>query len=163
MATILKNLSSYDPNQIPDAKKMNVGIVVSDWNDNITHALLRGAVETLIKHGVSEENITVKHVPGAFELTYGANYLVNNTSVDGVIVLGCVIKGDTPHFDYVCQGVTYGIAKLNAEQEIPVIFGVLTTDNLQQALDRADGIHGNKGVEAAVTVIKMIDFSWSLE
>ena len=134
---------------------MKLGIVVSEWNSNITFALLNGAVETLKKHGVTDENILVSFVPGTFELTFGARQMALKKSLDAVITLGCVIRGDTPHFDYVCQGVTQGITILNTEFDIPFIFGVLTNDTMQQSIDRAGGIHGNKGDECAITAIKM--------
>ena len=151
MATALRNLSSYDATKVPDASNMCFGIVVSEWNPEITGALLEGAVNTLERHGAIPENIHVKTVPGSFELIYGAHQMV-------LIVLGSVIKGDTPHFDYICQGVTTGIARLNTTSEIPIIYGLLTTDNLQQALDRAGGKLGNKGDECAVDAIKMAKF-----
>ncbi|MFB6340737.1 6,7-dimethyl-8-ribityllumazine synthase [Saccharicrinis sp. FJH62] len=163
MATSLKNLSDYDITSVPDASAYKFGIVVSEWNEQITGALKNGAYDSLIRHGVKEENILVKYVPGSFELTHGAKVMLDKTDVDAVICLGCVIKGDTPHFDYVCQGVTQGIAHLNVKYDAPVIFGILTTDNLQQALDRAGGIHGNKGDEGAITAIKMVSFSKSLD
>lgn len=156
MAT--KNLSEYDLNSVPSAADMKFGIVVSDWNHDITFKLLEGAYETLKKHGVKEKNITVAHVPGSFELIFGSQQLADAADVDAVIALGCVVRGGTPHFDYVCQGTTYGLAKLNAEYDVPFIFGLLTTDDMQQAADRAGGCLGNKGTEAAVTAIKMVDF-----
>lgn len=158
MATALRNLSSYDATKVPDASNMCFGIVVSEWNPEITGALLEGAVNTLEKHGAIPENIHVKTVPGSFELIYGAHQMVLNGGYDALIVLGSVIKGDTPHFDYICQGVTTGIARLNTTSEIPIIYGLLTTDNLQQALDRAGGKLGNKGNECAVDAIKMAKF-----
>ncbi len=160
MATAYKNLSSYNPEAVPDGSDMSIGIVVSEWNDTITNALLEGAVQTLLKHGVKEENIIIDFVPGSFELVFGSRYLVEQKEVDSVIAIGCVIRGDTPHFDYVCSGVTQGIADLNRMYDIPFIFGLLTTDTMQQALDRAGGKHGNKGDECAITAIKMIDFVW---
>lgn len=163
MATYLQNLSSYNPNEVPNGSEMRFGIVVSDWNMDITHALLRGAYETLVKHGVLEENIVVNHVPGSFELILGGQLLAENDDLDGVICLGCVIQGDTPHFTYVCQGVTQGVAQLNLDYNMPFIFGLLTTNTLEQAQDRAGGKHGNKGVEAAVTVLKMAALQNSLE
>ncbi|MFW6043601.1 MAG: 6,7-dimethyl-8-ribityllumazine synthase [Marinilabiliaceae bacterium] len=163
MATNLKNLSDYDPSQVPSAEGMKFGIVTSEWNPDVTDALLTGAYETLKKHGAKEENILVAHVPGSFELTHAARQFVKRTKVDAVICLGCVIKGDTPHFDYVCQGVTQGIASLNAKHKTPVIFGVLTTNDQQQALDRAGGKLGNKGDEAAITAIKMISLNQELK
>lgn len=162
MATAYQNLSQYDFDSVPDASGMKFGIVVSEWNTQITEALLEGACNTLEKHGVKQSNIQISRVPGSFELTFGAKRLIETTDADAVIILGCVVRGDTPHFDYVCQGVTAGVTRLNVEYDIPVIFGLLTTDDMQQALDRAGGKHGNKGDEAAVTAIKMIDFSWKL-
>lgn len=159
MATKYHNLSDYDKNKIPDASHMKIGIVVSEWNETITESLKSGAYNSLIAHGVKPENITVAYVPGSFELVYGAKRMAKSINPDAVIVLGCVIKGDTPHFDYVCSGVTQGISQLNTKGSIPFIFGLLTTDNMQQALDRCGGVHGNKGDEAAITAIKMIDFS----
>lgn len=174
MATQYQNLSEYDAEQMPDKKKVaeqQYAIVVADWNPQITHTLLRGAIDSLIENGVKPTQIKTIHVPGTFELTYAAKQLLDDylCMIDGIkvhkysaiIVLGCVIQGDTPHFDYVCQGVTYGISKLNTRTDgCPVIFGVLTTNTLQQALDRADGIHGNKGIEAAITAIKMANIFW---
>lgn len=163
MATV--DLSNYDPSQVPSAKDMSFGIVVSDWNSEVTHALLKGAYETLTKHGAKEENIMVCHVPGSFELVYGSKKMAEELVVDAIIALGCVVRGGTPHFDYVCQGTTNGLARLNAdcEYDIPFVFGLLTTDDMQQALDRAGGIHGNKGTECAVTAIKMVDFALQFE
>jgi 6,7-dimethyl-8-ribityllumazine synthase len=153
MATF--NLSDYDPTAVPDASEMRFGIVVSDWNSDITFSLLNGAVNTLKQHGADTSNIIVKHVPGSFELTLGAQLIAENEDIDAIICLGCVIQGETPHFTYICQGVTMGITQLNIDYNIPVIFGVLTTDNLQQAKDRSGGKLGNKGDEAAITAIKM--------
>ena len=163
MATAYHNLSDYDFKSVPDASNMKFGIVVSEWNHNITGALLKGAVETLKKHGAKDENILVKTVPGSFELTFGANQLLEYTEVDAVIVLGCVVRGDTPHFDYVCLGVTQGVTELNANSDKPVIFGLITTNTMKQAEERAGGRLGNKGDECAITAIKMIDFAWSLQ
>ncbi len=158
MATALHNLSNYDFDSVPDASNMCFGIVVAEWNHDITGALLDGCVKTLEKHGTIPENIHVKTVPGSFELVYGAQQLCKNDGFDAVIILGSVIRGETPHFDYICQGVTSGIAYLNASQNIPVIFGLLTTNDHQQAADRAGGRYGNKGDECAVTAIKMAKF-----
>ena len=154
MAT--KNLSAYEPDSVPSASEMKFGVVVAEWNYEVTGALAQGAVDTLIKHGAKEENIIVKHVPGTFELTLGAQYMAEFTPVDAIIALGCVIQGETRHFDFICNGVTQGITSLNMKYNKPFIFGVLTTDNQQQALDRAGGKLGNKGDEAAVTAIKML-------
>ncbi|MDD4385795.1 MAG: 6,7-dimethyl-8-ribityllumazine synthase [Bacteroidales bacterium] len=163
MATNLKNLSTYDSANVPSGKKMKFGIVVSDWNPAITHKLLKGAHDTLMEHGVKEDNILVKHVPGSFELIIGGQFMAEYADLDGVICLGCVIQGETPHFSYVCQGVTHGIAELNMNYNIPFIFGLLTTNTLEQAQDRAGGKHGNKGVEAAITAIKMADLQREME
>jgi 6,7-dimethyl-8-ribityllumazine synthase len=158
-----KNLSAYNPESVPDAIKMRFGIVVSDWNREVTWSLLEGAVKTLKKHGATNENIVVKHVPGSFELTLGAQFLAEYDDLDAVICLGCVIQGETPHFTFICQGVTQGITQLNLEYNLPFIFGVLTTLNQQQAIERAGGKHGNKGDEAAVTAIKMAALQHDIE
>jgi 6,7-dimethyl-8-ribityllumazine synthase len=158
-----KDLSAYDPENIPDAGGFRFGIVVSDWNKKITWSLLKGAVNTLHKHGATEGNIIVRHVPGSFELTAGAQFLAEYEDPDAIICLGCVIQGETPHFTYICQGVTHGITQLNLDYNIPFIFGVLTTLDEQQAADRAGGKHGNKGDEAAVTAIKMAALQKELE
>jgi 6,7-dimethyl-8-ribityllumazine synthase len=163
MATAYQNLSAYDFNSVPDATGMKIGIVVAEWNKNITEKLLEGTCNTLEKHGVHPDEIHVSRVPGSFELSFGAKRLAESKDLDAVIVLGCVVKGDTPHFDYVCSSVTNGITELNLMYDIPFIFGLLTTDNMQQAEDRAGGKHGNKGDEAAITAIKMIDFSCNLQ
>jgi 6,7-dimethyl-8-ribityllumazine synthase len=152
------DLSKYDVNQLPSAdvlKRQRYAIVVADWNSEITYAMAQGAIDTFIKHGVAEENIDLLHVPGAVELTYGATHIMKEERVDAVIVIGCVIQGDTPHFDYVCQSVTQGVAMLNTQGKVPVIFSVLTVLNKQQALDRCGGKLGNKGVEGAYTAIRM--------
>ncbi len=156
MATV--DLSKYDINSVPNAKDMAFGIVVSDWNDKITHSMLKGAYDTLVKHGAEEDNILVFHVPGSFELVNACSRLMEIEDLNAIIALGCVVRGGTPHFDYVCEGVTNGLAKLNSEGDVPVIFGLLTTDDMKQAEDRAGGVLGNKGTEAAVTAIKMADF-----
>ena len=148
------SLSDYDANKVPDSAGVRIGIVVSEWNNNVTGALLDGALCTLKKHGVLDEDITISRVPGSFELIYGASQMVKR-DVDAVIAIGCVIRGDTPHFDYICQGTTYGLAHLNATQNVPVIYGLITTNNMQQALDRCGGIMGNKGDECAVTALIM--------
>ena len=154
MAT--KDLSQYDIHSVPTAKRMKFGIVVAEWNFEITSVLANGAINTLKKHGAREENILVKYVPGSFELPLGGQYFAELENVDAVILLGCVIQGETRHFDYICDGVTKGTVDLNLKYNKPFIFGVLTTENQQQALDRAGGKHGNKGDEAAVTAIKMV-------
>jgi 6,7-dimethyl-8-ribityllumazine synthase len=154
MAT--RNLSEYDTGSIPSAEKMRFGIVVSEWNYEITSALAEGAYMTLKKHGAAEENIIVKHVPGSFELPLGGEYFAEEGDIDAVILIGCVIQGETPHFDYICMGVTKGTMDLSLKYNMPFVFGVLTTKTFQQAKDRAGGKYGNKGDEAAITAIKMI-------
>ena len=162
MATENKNLSVYDKTTLPNAEAFRFGIVVSQWNNHITHGLQKGAIDALLDLGAKEENITNFDVPGSFELIYGANQLCKTQKFDAVIVIGCVIRGETAHFDYVCQGVTQGIKDLNAQQDIPVIFCVLTDENEQQSIDRSGGKHGNKGTEAGVTAVIMADFKKKL-
>lgn len=152
------DLSKYDANQLPDADvlvRQRYAVIVADWNSEITFAMAQGAVETLAKHGVPEENIDLIHVPGTVELTYGAARVMKEQRVAAVIVIGCVIQGETPHFDYVCQSVTQGVSVLNTQGKVPVIFSVLTVLNRQQALDRCGGKLGNKGVEGAYTAMRM--------
>ncbi len=156
-----KNLSQYDVSSVPVATGMRIGIVVAEWNFEITSKLAEGALETLKRHGINSENIILKYVPGSFELPLGAQYFAEFENVDGIIMLGCVIRGETPHFDYICQGVTAGTTTLNLKYNKPFVFGILTTNNLQQARDRAGGKYGNKGDEAAIAVIKMISLKHS--
>lgn len=163
MATKRKNLSKYDPAAVPDASDMKFAIVVAEWNIEITGKLLEGAIQTLKKHGARDKNISVEYVPGSFELTLGAQFMAEYNDPDAVICLGCVIQGETRHFDFICQGVTQGITDLNQNYNIPFIFGVLTCNTMQQAIDRAGGKHGNKGDEAAVTAIKMAALQVKLE
>ncbi|WP_405569851.1 6,7-dimethyl-8-ribityllumazine synthase [Winogradskyella sp. Asnod2-B02-A] len=160
MATANHNLSNYDKATIPNAKDFRFGIVVSEWNDKITEGLWQGAFEALIDCGSLKENIVRWNVPGTFELTYGAarmskSIYADSGMLDAIIVIGCVIQGETKHFDFVCEGVTQGIKDLNLKGDIPVIFCVLTDNNMQQSIDRSGGIHGNKGTEAAIAAIKM--------
>ena len=155
MVTQYQNLSDYSPEIIPDASAMRFVIIVSEWNPAITEKLKEGARNTLIKHGAKIENIHTVYVPGSFELIYATRRIVGSIKPDAAIALGCVIRGDTPHFDYVCTGVTQGFAQLNAEGDIPCVFGLLTTNNVQQAIDRSGGRYGNKGDESAITAIKM--------
>jgi len=155
MSTQLKNLSDFSNTDIPTAAPYHFGIVVAEWNANITNALYQGAYESLIEHGALPQHIYTYAVPGSFELTSGADILLKNRKLDAVICLGCVIQGETRHFDFICNAVANGISNVAIKYSKPVIFGVLTTDNQQQAVDRAGGKHGNKGVEAAVTAIKM--------
>lgn len=154
MATANKNLSEYDKTTIPNAKGFRFGIVVSEWNETITEGLYQGAHKTLVEQGVLLENIITWHVPGSFELIYGSKKM-QEQDVDAVIAIGSVIQGETKHFDFVCEGVAQGIKDLNVLHDTPVIFCVLTDNNMQQALDRSGGKHGNKGTEAAIAAIKM--------
>lgn len=157
MATANKNSAPDGP--LPKVDGMTVGIVVAEWNGHITSALLDGALDTFRREGFDDDQIKVFHVPGAVELTFGASQLIESSAFDAVIVFGCVIRGGTPHFDYVCQSVTQGVTSLNADCDVPVIFGVLTVDTEQDALDRAGGCLGNKGAEAAEAAIKMYAFT----
>jgi 6,7-dimethyl-8-ribityllumazine synthase len=149
------DLSAYDKTSLPNAKKFRFGMVVSEWNEEITNALFEGALETLKANGALPENILKWEVPGSFELIYGAKKMVQTQDLDAVIAIGNVIKGETKHFDFVCDGVTQGIKDLNIQQETPIIFCVLTDDTREQSLARSGGVHGNKGVECAVAAIKM--------
>ena len=148
---------------IPDTTNMRFGIVVSEWNNNITDILLEGAIETLKANGVDESNITVSYVPGSFELIYGATQMIKHGYIDAVIAIGCVIRGDTPHFDYICEATSQGLGQLNATSDKPVIFGLLTVNSLEQVQERAGGRLGNKGNEFAITAIKMADYAWQLQ
>ncbi|HEU0136524.1 MAG TPA: 6,7-dimethyl-8-ribityllumazine synthase [Flavobacterium sp.] len=163
MATANKNLSNYDKNTIPNAKDFRFGIVVSEWNDHITNGLFSGAEAALLDCGALRENIVRWDVPGSFELIYGASRMIQTQHVDVVITIGCVIKGETMHFEFVCEGVTQGIKDLNLQGEVPVIFCLLTDNNEQQSIDRSGGIHGNKGTEAAIAAIKMADLRKNTE
>jgi len=156
MASSEKNLSSYSGKNIEDMSKVKFAIVVSEWNESVTEALYQGAFDTLRTHGVAKENIVRKDVPGSFELTLAAQWMAEKDDIDAIICLGCVIQGETRHFDFICDAVAQGIKDVNLKFNKPVIFGVLTTDNQKQALDRAGGQHGNKGDEAAITAIKML-------
>ncbi len=158
MASNLKNLSDYSDRNTGGVEDKQFGIVVAEWNDPITSALLEGAIETLLEQGAARENIKVHYVPGSFELSLGAQFLAQKETIDAVISLGCVIQGETRHFDFICDAVAHGITNVGLKYNKPVIFGVLTTDNQQQALDRAGGKHGNKGEEAAITAVKMLKF-----
>jgi 6,7-dimethyl-8-ribityllumazine synthase len=162
MASQLKNLSDFSHTIIPSAAPYRFGIVVAEWNAEVTRALLEGAYQTLIKHGAKEENIHSYPVPGSFELTSGADLLLKQGNLDAVICLGCVIQGETRHFDFICNAVATGVSNVAIKYSKPVIFGVLTTDNQQQAIDRAGGKHGNKGDEAAITAIKMAELTVTL-
>ena len=158
MATTLKNLSQYSSTNIPDISNKKFAIVVSEWNEDVTESLYRGAIETLLKHGAIKDNIFRKDVPGSFELSLGAQWVAEIEEIDAVICLGCVIQGETRHFDFICDAVAHGITNVSLKYNKPVIFGVLTPNTQKQALDRAGGKHGNKGDEAAITAIKMLGF-----
>ncbi len=158
MATALKNLSDYSDQNITRIADKRFAIVVAEWNAQVTEALYNGALQTLLKEGARPENITRKNVPGSFELSLGAQWMASRNDIDAVICLGCVIQGDTRHFDFICQAVANGITEVGLKFNKPVIFGVLTPDTMEQALDRAGGKHGNKGDEAAITAIKMLGF-----
>jgi 6,7-dimethyl-8-ribityllumazine synthase len=163
MATKNKNLSDYNKKAIPNAKGMVFAILQSEWNNQITDNLAKGAFSTLTANGAKSKDVLHLKVPGAFELPVGAqSLLLNNKKIDAVICLGCVIQGDTRHFDFVCNGVTQGIMEVALKFNKPVIFGVLTDNTLQQSKDRSGGKHGNKGVEAAITAIRMVHFQKSL-
>lgn len=159
MASILKNLSEYNAELVPSAAKMTFGIVVADYNSEITFALLEGCVATLLKHGAVEKNISVHHVPGSFELPMGAQFLNEFIQPDALICLGCVITGETKHDEYISNAVANALMQLGLEYNTPFIFGVLTPRTLEQAKARAGGAHGNKGVEAAISAIKMVHLS----
>lgn len=156
MATVGNNLSDYDASKVPNGAAMKIGIVVAEWNEQITSGLLKGAKATLLKNGLSEENIHIHYVPGTFELPLGAQFLLENGKLDAVVCLGCVIQGETKHFDFVCEGAAMGIKDVGLKYNKPVIFGVLTDNNKQQSIDRSGGKHGNKGDEAAISAIKMV-------
>lgn len=159
MATVNKNLSNYDFSLVPSARRMKFGVVVAEWNENITEGLFKGARDALLDCDCDESNIIRKNVPGSFELPLAAQFFFESTDVDAVICLGSVIQGETKHFDYVCQGTALGIKDVSLKYNKPVIFGVLTDNTMQQAIDRSGGKHGNKGTEAAISAIKMVNLS----
>lgn len=156
MSSALKNLSDFNHTTIPNGAGMRIGIVVAEWNIEVTGALRDGALKTLLDNGVTENDIIVKYVPGSFELTFGAQLLCEDKRIDSVICLGCVIQGETRHFDFICDAVAQGVTNVSLKYNKPVIFGLLTPNTLQQAQDRSGGKHGNKGDEAAITAIKMV-------
>jgi len=155
MATENKNLSAYDKATIPNANGLRFGIVVSEWNSEITEGLYNGAIEALVDCGAQSSDIIRWNVPGSFELTFGSKKMIQTQKVDAVIAIGSVIQGETKHFDFVCDATAQGIKDLNITTDVPVIFCVLTDNNMQQAIDRSGGKHGNKGIEAAIAAIKM--------
>lgn len=153
------NLSAYDRSTIPNAESFRFGIVVSEWNEEITDNLYKGAYNTLLDHGVNKDNIFISNVPGSFELIYGCKHMIKNNNLNALIAIGSVIKGETKHFDFVCEAVSQGIKDINILYDVPTIFCVLTDDNRQQALDRSGGKHGNKGIESAIAAIKMANLN----
>ncbi|MGK0406372.1 MAG: 6,7-dimethyl-8-ribityllumazine synthase [Roseivirga sp.] len=155
MATTGNNLSQIDPGKLPRATDMRFACVVSEWNHDITNALYLGAKEALQACGAAKHDIHHIPVPGAVELSFACKKLCEGDRYDAIIAIGNVIQGETKHFDFVCQSVTHGITELNIRYNTPVIFCVLTDNNKQQSIDRSGGIHGNKGVEAAVAALKM--------
>jgi len=155
MATTGKNLSSYNKKDIKNTDNLKIGIVVSQWNNQITDALYKGAFNTLIENGISKKNIKSLKVPGSFELVYGAKHLIETHKLNAIVAIGSIIQGETKHFDFVCNAVSQGIKDLNIKYNTPIIFCVLTDNTLQQAIDRSGGKHGNKGVECAVAALKM--------
>lgn len=159
MATESHNLSIHEEASVPDASLFRFAIVVAEWNKDITESLKEGAFNTLVKYGALPENIIVEYVPGSFELVYGAKRIANSQKPNAVIGLGCVIRGETPHFDFVCSGVTQGFTQMNLEGDIPFIFGLLTDDTKQQSIDRSGGKYGNKGDDCAIAAIKMAQFA----
>jgi 6,7-dimethyl-8-ribityllumazine synthase len=162
MATEGKDLSNIESITISSPNKIKIGIVVSSWNNNITERLKEGAINALTSSGIIKDNIQIHYVPGTFELPLGAQYLLDRNIVDGVICIGCVIQGETKHFDYVCQGATNGIMSIGLRFNKPATFCVLTDQNEQQSIDRSGGKHGNKGVECAISCLKMIELKKSM-
>ena len=158
MASDQKNLSDYSHTNINNIGDKQFAIVVSEWNEEITESLYQGALDTLLSHGALKEHIVRKNVPGSFELTLGAQWMAAEENIDAIICLGCVIQGETRHFDFICDAVANGITNVSLKYNKPVIFGVLTLNSQKQALDRAGGKYGNKGDEAAITAIKMLGF-----
>jgi len=157
MATVSKNLSEYDIKKVTDASTFRFGIVVSEWNKSITDNLLKGALTTLKENGAGDENIVVWHVPGSYELIYGCSQMIKTQTVDAVIAIGSLIKGETMHFDFIGHSVSQGIKDLNLQTDTPTIFCVLTDDTTEQAIDRSGGKHGNKGIACAVAAIRMAE------
>jgi len=158
MASSVKNLSDYTSKNVKNISESKFAIVVSEWNEEVTEALYQGAYETLISHGAKKENVLRKSVPGSFELSLAAQWMAKEEIIDAVICIGCVVQGETKHFDFICDAVAHGITNVSLKYDKPVIFGVLTPNTQKQALDRAGGKHGNKGDEAAITAIKMLGF-----
>ncbi|MBC6402004.1 MAG: 6,7-dimethyl-8-ribityllumazine synthase [Ekhidna sp.] len=160
MVSSEKNLSSVKPNRNFDISKFRFGIVAAEWNEQITEALYSGAYQTLINAGADREKIERINVPGAFELSLGSQWMAERSDMDAIICIGCVIRGETKHFDFICNAAAGGITNVSLKFNKPVIFGVLTPNSMKQALDRAGGKYGNKGDEAATTAIKMLEVKW---
>lgn len=158
-----KNLSAYEPSGVADAAGMRFGIITAEWNEEVTQALLHGAVNTLLLHGAKKDDLHIYYVPGSFELPSGAAMMAESLKPDAIICLGCIIQGETRHFEFIAQAVAHGITNVGLDKNVPVIFGVLTTDNYDQAKQRAGGKHGNKGDEAAITAIKMVHLKNELD
>jgi 6,7-dimethyl-8-ribityllumazine synthase len=156
VASSLKNLSNHDSESVPSAAGMKFGVIVSEWNTEITEALFNGVNETLLKYGARIEDIVRRNVPGSFELTLGAQLMANRNEFDAIICLGVVIQGETKHFDFICDAVGHGITKLNIKYNLPVIFGVLTTNSIEEAIERAGTKAGNKGFDCSLAVLEMI-------
>lgn len=156
MSSANKNLSVFATTDLPDISHRRFAILVSEWNNEVTEALYTGAYQTLLNYGAKAENIVRGNVPGSYELTLGAQWFAQRDDIDAVIALGCVIQGETKHNDYINHAVAQGLTNVGLKTSKPVIFGVLTPNDQQQALDRAGGKHGNKGDEAAITAIKML-------
>jgi len=163
MASALKNLSDYHEMDIPNGENFKFSIIVSEWNTEITHALYQNCLDTLLKHGVKEDHIEVFQVPGAFEIPTVAKWAFQSKQPDAIIGLGCVIRGETKHDDYINHATAQAMQSLSIHTNTPCIFGVVTTNTLQQAIDRSGGAHGNKGVESAVTALRMIGLKQSIE
>ncbi len=158
MSSSNKNLSSYETSNLTSPENYRIGIVVSAWNEEVTEALYSGAVSTLISAGLTKDQIERRNVPGSFELSLGAQWMARREDIDAVICLGCVIQGETKHFDFICNACAHGITEVGLKYNKPVAFGVLTTNTMKQALDRAGGKFGNKGDEAAGTILNMLNF-----
>lgn len=159
MSSSDKNLNLHENRNLQNISGRKVAIVVSEWNSEITEKLLEGCKKALLEHGLLETNLIVRFVPGSFELTHGANILAKDSEIDAVVTLGCIIQGETKHFDFISMAVAHGATFITTKHDKPIIFGVLTTNDQQQALDRAGGKHGNKGYEAGITAVKMLNFN----
>ena len=158
------NLSEHNAAEVPSGKGFRIGIVAAEWNSEITHPMAQGAYDTLMQYGVTADDIRVVHVPGSYELTTAADLMLRNDShLDAVICIGCVIQGETRHFDFICEAVSQGLTNVSLKHEKPVIFSLLTTNDMHQAQDRSGGKHGNKGIEGAVTALKMVQLQHDLE